>query len=237
MKNDLDVMLNKLQILEKEVVALKAEKQKLQHELKNTNTSLAFVKTKKNEKKTTITFVKTAANKNSVNSNEKLVKVLVQKQTEKKKNATVKKNHLLPPSVQKAPRQVLNSHHAKSHQKVPPSPHGKPRHMKRRFQQMDTCQELGSFVVQRFGAVVLRFRALVLWSGCAHVLVWLAKVDQLEDAEVHTLLRGTTLPLLPQLLPSEVHTPLRGIALPLLLQLLPSEVHTPLRGFALPLLL
>ncbi|MQM06599.1 hypothetical protein Taro_039426 [Colocasia esculenta] len=81
-----------------------------------------------------------AANKNSVNSNEKLVKILVQKQTEKKKNADVKKNHLLPPSVQKAPRQVPNSHHAKSHQKVPPSLHSKPPHMKRRFQQMDTCQ-------------------------------------------------------------------------------------------------
>ncbi|MQL80483.1 hypothetical protein Taro_012933 [Colocasia esculenta] len=81
-----------------------------------------------------------AANKNSVNSNEKLVKVLVQKQTEKKKNATVKKIHLLPPSVQKAPRQVPTSHHAKSYQKVPSSPHGKPPHMKRRFQQMHTCQ-------------------------------------------------------------------------------------------------
>ncbi|MQM01311.1 hypothetical protein Taro_034066 [Colocasia esculenta] len=45
-------------------------------------------------------------------------------QTEKKKNATVKKIHLLPPSVQKAPRQVPNLHHAKSHQKAPPSPHG-----------------------------------------------------------------------------------------------------------------
>ncbi|MQL91126.1 hypothetical protein Taro_023727 [Colocasia esculenta] len=110
---------------EKEVVALKAEKQKLQHELKNTtNTSIASVKSKKNEKKTTITFVKAAANKNSANSNEKLVKVLVQKQTEKKKNADAKKNHLPSPSVQKAPRQVPNSHHAKSHQKVPPSPHG-----------------------------------------------------------------------------------------------------------------
>ncbi|MQM13956.1 hypothetical protein Taro_046883, partial [Colocasia esculenta] len=30
--------------------------------------------------------------------------------------------------------------------------------------------ELGSFVVQRFGAVVLRFGALVLWSHCAQVL-------------------------------------------------------------------
>ncbi|MQL76051.1 hypothetical protein Taro_008446 [Colocasia esculenta] len=119
---------------EKEVVELKAEKQKLQHELKNTtNTSIASVKTKKNEKKTTITFVKAAANKNSANSNGKLVKVLVQKQTGKKKNATVKKSHLLPPSVQKAPRQVPNSHHAKSYKKVPPSPHGKPPHMKRRF--------------------------------------------------------------------------------------------------------
>ncbi|MQM17902.1 hypothetical protein Taro_050883, partial [Colocasia esculenta] len=125
----------------KEVVALKAEKQKLQHELKNTtNTSLASVKTKKNEKKTTIIFVKVAANKNTANSNEKLVKVLVQKQMEKNKNATVKKIHLLPPSVQKAPRQVPNSHHAKSHQKVPPSPHGKPTHMKRRFQQIHTFQ-------------------------------------------------------------------------------------------------
>ncbi|MQM07579.1 hypothetical protein Taro_040420, partial [Colocasia esculenta] len=43
--------------------------------------------------------------------------------------------------VQKAPRQVPNSHHAKSHQKVPPSPHGKPPHMKRRFQEMHTCQD------------------------------------------------------------------------------------------------
>ncbi|MQM15729.1 hypothetical protein Taro_048681, partial [Colocasia esculenta] len=61
--------------------------------------------------------------------------------SEKKKNADVKKNHLLPPSVQKALRQVPNSHHAKSHQKVPPSLHGKPPHMKRRFQQMHTCQD------------------------------------------------------------------------------------------------
>ncbi|MQM02926.1 hypothetical protein Taro_035697 [Colocasia esculenta] len=81
-----------------------------------------------------------ATNKNSVNSNEKLVKVLVHKRTEKKENVTVKKIHLLPPSVQKAPRQVPNSHHAKSHQKTPPSPHGKSPHMKRRFQQMHTCQ-------------------------------------------------------------------------------------------------
>ncbi|MQL81352.1 hypothetical protein Taro_013804, partial [Colocasia esculenta] len=131
---------------EKEVVALKAEKQKLQHELKNTtNTSLAPVKTKKNEKKTTITSIKTAVNKNSAISNKRLVKVLVQKQTEKKENATVKKIHLLPPSVQKAPRQVPNSHHAKSHQKVPSSPHGKPPHMKRRFQQMHTCQGISRF--------------------------------------------------------------------------------------------
>ncbi|MQM02562.1 hypothetical protein Taro_035328 [Colocasia esculenta] len=141
MKNGLDVMLNKLQISEKEVVALKAEKQKFQDELKNTtNTSLTSVKNKENEKKTKVIVVKAAANKNSANSNEKLVKVLVQKQTEKKKNATVKKIHLLSPSVQKAPRQVQNSHHAKSHQKVPPSPHGKPPHMKRRFQQIHTCQ-------------------------------------------------------------------------------------------------
>ncbi|MQL91955.1 hypothetical protein Taro_024578 [Colocasia esculenta] len=42
MKNGLDAMLNKLQNSEKEVVALKAEKQKFQHELKNTtNTSIA----------------------------------------------------------------------------------------------------------------------------------------------------------------------------------------------------
>ncbi|MQM08306.1 hypothetical protein Taro_041161 [Colocasia esculenta] len=66
--------------------------------------------------------------------------VVLQKQTEKKKNADVKKNHLLPPSVQKAPRQVPNSHHTQSHQKAPPSPHGKPPHMKRRFQKMHTCQ-------------------------------------------------------------------------------------------------
>ncbi|MQL74301.1 hypothetical protein Taro_006662 [Colocasia esculenta] len=125
MKNGLDVMLNKLQISEKEVVALKAEKQKLQHELKNTtNTSLASVKSKKNEKKSTITFVKSAANKNSSNSNEKLVKVLVQKQTGKERNATVKRTHLHPPSIQKVPRQIPNSHHVKSYKKVPPSPHG-----------------------------------------------------------------------------------------------------------------
>ncbi|MQL69740.1 hypothetical protein Taro_002042, partial [Colocasia esculenta] len=106
MKNGLDVMLNKLQNSEKEVVALKAEKQNLGHELKNTkNTSLASVRDKKNENKTKLTF-----------------------------------NHLFPPSVQRAPRQVQNSHHAKSHQKVPPSSHGKPPHMKRRFQQIHTCQ-------------------------------------------------------------------------------------------------
>ncbi|MQL72070.1 hypothetical protein Taro_004397, partial [Colocasia esculenta] len=62
------------------------------------------------------------------------------KQIEKKKNADVKKNHLLPPSVQKAPRQVPNLHHAKSHQKAPPSLRGKPPHMKRRFQQMHTYE-------------------------------------------------------------------------------------------------
>ncbi|MQM10964.1 hypothetical protein Taro_043865 [Colocasia esculenta] len=141
MKNGLDVMLNKLQISEKEVVSLKVEKQKLQHELKNTKyTSLASVRDKKNENKIKLTFVKAAANKNSANSNKKLVKVLIQKQIEKKKNATVKKIHLLPPSVQKAPRQAPNSHHAKSHQKVPPSPNGNPSHMKRRFQQMHRCQ-------------------------------------------------------------------------------------------------
>ncbi|MQM16638.1 hypothetical protein Taro_049596 [Colocasia esculenta] len=64
----------------------------------------------------------------------------IEKQMEKKKNATVKKIHLPSPSVQKAPRQVPNSHPTKSHQKVPPSPHGKPPLMKRRFQQMHTCQ-------------------------------------------------------------------------------------------------
>ncbi|MQL73253.1 hypothetical protein Taro_005597 [Colocasia esculenta] len=117
MKNGLDVMLNKLQTSEKEVVALKAEKQKIQNELKNT--SFTSVRTKKNEKKSTITFVKSAMNKNPDISNGKLVKVLVQKQKEKKENATVKKIHLPSPSVQKAPRQVQNSHHAKSHQKDP----------------------------------------------------------------------------------------------------------------------
>ncbi|MQL74666.1 hypothetical protein Taro_007041 [Colocasia esculenta] len=90
-------------------------------ELKSSNGSTRS--DKKNENKSKSTFVKAATNKNSANSNAKLVKVLVQKQSEKKKNATVKKIHLLPPSVQKAPRQVPNSHHAKSHQKVPPSPH------------------------------------------------------------------------------------------------------------------
>ncbi|MQL85870.1 hypothetical protein Taro_018392 [Colocasia esculenta] len=53
---------------------------------------------------------------------------------------------------------------------------------------------------------------------------------------VHTLLRGTTLSLLPRLLPP-VHTLLRDTTLPLLPRLIPSEVHTPLRGTALPLLL
>ncbi|MQL97962.1 hypothetical protein Taro_030660 [Colocasia esculenta] len=77
-------------------------------------------------KKTNGSTRSVAANKNSANSNEKLVKVLVQKQTEKNENATVKKIDLLPPSVQKAPRQVPNSHHAKSHQNVPPSPHENP---------------------------------------------------------------------------------------------------------------
>ncbi|MQL74528.1 hypothetical protein Taro_006893 [Colocasia esculenta] len=126
---------------ENEIIALKAEKQKLEYELKNTKyTSLASVREKKNENKTKLTFVKAAANKNSANSNEKLVKVLVQKRTEKKKNAIVKKIHLLPPSVQNAPRHVPNLHHAKSHQKAPPSPHSKSPHMKRRFQQMHTCQ-------------------------------------------------------------------------------------------------
>ncbi|MQL87768.1 hypothetical protein Taro_020316 [Colocasia esculenta] len=66
--------------------------------------------------------------------------------------------------------------------------------------------------------------------------VWVAEVGQLEDAEVHALLRGIALLLLLRLLPLEVHALLRGIALLLLLQFLPSKVHTLLRGTTLPLL-
>ncbi|MQL97639.1 hypothetical protein Taro_030336 [Colocasia esculenta] len=39
-----------------------------------------------------------------------------------------------------ASKKVQYSHHAKSHQKVPPTPHGKPLYKKRRFQQIQTCQ-------------------------------------------------------------------------------------------------
>ncbi|MQL95282.1 hypothetical protein Taro_027948 [Colocasia esculenta] len=69
-----------------------------------------------------------------------------------------------------------------------------------------------------------------------HLMVCLADVDQLEDAEVHASFRGIAFLLLLRLLPPIVHTLLWGITLFLLPQLLPSEVHTLLQDTTLPLL-
>ncbi|MQL84991.1 hypothetical protein Taro_017504, partial [Colocasia esculenta] len=133
MKNGLDVMLNKLQTSEKEVVALKAEKQKIQNELKNT--SLAYVENKKNVQK---------QNKN-LNKNAAIGKNVVT--TENRKKEVKKKAGLYkvstPPTAQKASRQSPTPHHAKRYQRVPPpssQPKGDQRYSKgsQRFQQMQS---------------------------------------------------------------------------------------------------